>query len=318
MANNYNGVPLLYYMHFIATLLLSPIFWVIIVIRELFHRPKATQVQGEVAVITGAARGLGREYAIELAKRGCHIAVVDILEDAAKDTANFLSESFNVKAKAYKVDISDYQQLVEFHSKVVHDFGDVTILINNAALLRPSNSNPLDYEEIQKIFTINITSQVWLNQLFLPRMKALNHGHIMATSSLAAVVVSPFTQIYGATKVAVRMYMASLRTEMKQGKYKITVTTIMPTFLNTSKYALDFGVLSGTECVAPPIDGKLVAQQSVEAMLQGREEITFPRITSLTCKLQELWPTWLRDALFGLLYPKIDMTELHNRIIAQS
>ncbi|XP_059218607.1 17-beta-hydroxysteroid dehydrogenase 13 [Stomoxys calcitrans] len=314
MANNYNGVPLLYYMHFIATLLLSPIFWVIIVIRELFHRPKATQVQGEVAVITGAARGLGREYAIELAKRGCHIAVVDILEDAAKDTANFLSESFNVKAKAYKVDISDYQQLNEFHSNVVQDFGDVTILINNAAILAISDSNPMDCKEIQKRITVNFTAQLWMNQLFLPRMKELNHGHIMAISSIAALITSPYGQIYGSCKSAVRAYMACLRTELKLAKYNIKVLTVMPTFLNTNHQVLHLVKLYGFDWVLPTIDGDVVAKQAVEAMLHGLGEITLPRIISLFYKLMELWPTWLRDFVLAVMSPKVNVEEAMNFI----
>uniref|UniRef100_A0A1I8PU11 Uncharacterized protein n=1 Tax=Stomoxys calcitrans TaxID=35570 RepID=A0A1I8PU11_STOCA len=314
MANNNIQVPLTYYFHTIATLVLTPIFWVIIVIRELLHRPQNPTIKGEVAVITGGARGLGRELAIELAKRGCHIAVLDILEDEAKDTAKFLSESYNVKAKAYKVDISDYEQLNEFHSNVVQDFGDVTILINNAAMLAISDSTPMDCKEIQKRITVNFTAQLWMNQLFLPRMKELNHGHIMAISALAALITSPYGQIYGSSKSAVRAYMACLRTELKLAKYNIRVLTVMPTFLNTNHQVLHFVRLYGFDWVLPTIDGDVIAKQAVEAMLHGLEEITLPRIASLACKLMELWPTWLRDFVLGVMSPKVNVEEAMNFI----
>uniref|UniRef100_A0A1I8PZP2 Uncharacterized protein n=1 Tax=Stomoxys calcitrans TaxID=35570 RepID=A0A1I8PZP2_STOCA len=314
MAINNFRTACIYYMQFILLLFLYPIFLIAIVIRELCNRPQETQIKGEVAIITGAARGLGRQIAIELSKRGCHIAVVDILENAAEETATYLKESFNVKSKAYKVDISDHHQLLKFHREVVQDFGDVTILVHNAALLRLSDSNPQDCEQIQNMITINFTSQLWLNQLFLPRMKSLNRGHIMAISSCAALFPSAYGQIYGPTKSAVRAYMASLRADLQSGRYKIKLTTIMPTFLNTNQYTNDFLRISGYDKLMPQLDGTMVAQQSVEAMLKGLEEITLPRTLSLVYKLQEFLPTWLRSGLSGHILPKLNLIEIKNQI----
>uniref|UniRef100_A0A1I8QCM3 Uncharacterized protein n=1 Tax=Stomoxys calcitrans TaxID=35570 RepID=A0A1I8QCM3_STOCA len=285
------------------------------VVRKVFERPKESPIKGEVAIVTGAARGLGRQIAIELAKRGCHIAVVDILGDATEETATYIKNAYDVNCKAYGVDISDYNQLSKFHQQVVHDFGDVTILVNNAAILRISDSNPVNWKEIQKIITINFTSQLWFNQLFLPRMKSLKRGHIMAISSTAALFPAPFGQIYGPTKSAIRAYMASLRADLHGGGYPITVTTIMPTFLNTSQYGRDFTSKSGYDNFMPSLDGAMVAQQSVEAMLKGLEEITLPRILNLVYKLQEFLPTWLRGALNAPFMPKINVEEIHNQLI---
>uniref|UniRef100_A0A1I8PNX0 Uncharacterized protein n=1 Tax=Stomoxys calcitrans TaxID=35570 RepID=A0A1I8PNX0_STOCA len=318
MGDNTAQVPMTYYVALILTLMLSPIMALIVGIRELFHRSKEHDIKGEVAVITGAARGLGREIAIALAKRGCHIAVLDILEDASKETAKYLSEAFKIKAKPYKVDVSNHDELIDFHRSVIQDFGDVTILINNAGLLSLADSNPLDFEEIQKIITVNFTSHLWMNQLFLPRMKELNRGHIMAISSLSALVTAPFVQIYAPTKSAVTAYMASLRADMKSGKYGIKVTTIMPTFLNTNQQVNEFISFTGYDKWMPPIDGAGVAQQAVQAMLQGLEEITLPRIASFIFKLHGLYPTWLRDGIQGLLGAKVQVVELRNKLASQN
>lgn len=92
-----------YSLHFVANLLLYPVLVCIAGIQALLPRRQEANIRGDTAVVTGAAQGLGRKLATELAKRGCNIAIVDILEDKAKETANFLSETYKIKAKAYKV-----------------------------------------------------------------------------------------------------------------------------------------------------------------------------------------------------------------------
>lgn len=92
-----------YSLHFVANLLLYPVLVCIAGIQALLPRRQEANIRGDTAVVTGAAQGLGRKLAIELAKRGCNIAIVDIVEDKAKETANFLSETYKIKAKAYKV-----------------------------------------------------------------------------------------------------------------------------------------------------------------------------------------------------------------------
>uniref|UniRef100_A0A1I8Q4Z8 Uncharacterized protein n=1 Tax=Stomoxys calcitrans TaxID=35570 RepID=A0A1I8Q4Z8_STOCA len=306
---------LAYYLHFLAALLLFPWFLITSIINALVCGRKEDQIQGRLAVITGAAQGLGRQIALELAKRGCHIAVVDTLQKAAENTAKYLRDTHNIQAKAYLVDITDYHQLLAFRSEVLNDFGvDVTILINNATIFRISDSNPVRHEEIQNMVTLNFTSHLWMNQLFLTRMKELNRGHIMAISSLSALFPADYLQIYAPTKSAIRAYMASLRAHLKCENYKIRVTTIMPTFLNSRQYEKDFVDLSGYESITPCLDSTVAAEQAVKALLQGLEEISLPRVASLTYKLLEFGTTWQRDWFVRCLSPKFHADELHEKL----
>ncbi|XP_075163182.1 17-beta-hydroxysteroid dehydrogenase 13 [Haematobia irritans] len=308
MASNELFVSLKYSSHLLCSIILFPLFLIITVIGELFFQRNETNIHGEVAVVTGGAQGLGRQLAIELAKRGCDIAVVDILEDKAKDTAKYLNEVFNVKAKSYKVDISNYHQLVDFHSQVVRDFDDITIVVNNAGLIRfTDSSSPMTFGEIQMLVNVNFTSHLWINQLFLPRMKQLKRGHIMAVSSLSALFPTPIVQHYGSTKSAIRSYMASLRADLGSENYGIQITTIMPTYLTTHEATKNFLTTCGLSEKAPLLDGAYVAGQAVSGMLRGLDEMALPQACSIIYKLLELLPTWMRDRLFRLIQPKIDV-----------
>ncbi|XP_005183041.1 17-beta-hydroxysteroid dehydrogenase 13 [Musca domestica] len=296
----------IYWMNLLVTILLFPILLWVSVIRWLFVRNPEATVRGEVAVVTGGAQGLGRRLATELARRGCHIAVVDILEHKAQETAEYLKKTFKIKSKAYKVDITDHQKLVEFHAQVTKDFGDITLLINNAGIVYFSDSTPRDFEEIQKIITVNFTSQVWINQLFLPRMKALNRGFIMSVSSLSGLFNTAQLQIYGPAKGAVRSYMASLRMDLNQYS-GINVTTIMPTYMTTHQPTEQIVNSSGLGKLAPVLDGDFVAKEAVDAMLQGVDELTLPRQCIVGFKLQEFLSAWMRDKIMLFLHPKIDL-----------
>ncbi|XP_073818323.1 epidermal retinol dehydrogenase 2 [Musca autumnalis] len=303
----------IYWLHLIVTLLAFPILLWISFIRWLLVRNTEANIKGEVAVVTGGAQGLGRKLATELAQRGCHIAIVDILEDKAQETCEFLKKTYKIRSKAYKVDITNHQKLVEFHAQVTKDFGDITIIINNAGIVYFSDSEPRDFEEIQKVITVNFTSQVWLNQLFVPRMKILNRGHILCVSSLSALMQVAQLQIYGPTKAAVRAYMSSLRMDLDEYS-GITVTTLMPTYMTTHKPTENIVSTNGIDKLAPILDGDFVAKEAVAALLQGVDELTVPRQCILGHKLQEFLSAWLREKMLMFLHPKIDLNDQRKKL----
>lgn len=163
----------------------------------------------------------------------------------------------------------------------------MTILINNAGLIFLSDISKPQPEEIQQLINVNITSHLWINQIFLPKMKTLNRGHIVAISSLAALFPIPLLRFYAPTKSALRSYMSSLRMLLKSENSNIKVSTIMPTFLTTNKATKDIITNTGLSKLYPFMDGQVVAKQIAEAMLKGVEELTIPRIASVSYKLLE-------------------------------
>lgn len=129
-------------------------------IYEFFVPRKMKDVSGQVAFITGGAKGLGREIAINLAKKGCHIAVVDIDLEGATQTASELTE-LGVKAKAFKVDVSKAEEIDAIKDSVEQSLGPVDIVINNAGVFFTKTITEETPEKLQRMININLMSNFW-------------------------------------------------------------------------------------------------------------------------------------------------------------
>nr|XP_036219625.1 short-chain dehydrogenase/reductase family 16C member 6-like [Bactrocera oleae] len=169
---------------FMPTILLIS---VLIYLYDNFVRSKVCKdITGEVAVVTGAAGGLGKCIAIELAARGCHVAICDINFDLAVTTAREIAEKYGVKAKAYKVDVTNTMNC-ELNGKLTNDIGAATILVNNAGLLFHADRIKPTVEEIQAMINVNYTSHFWTNRVFMENMRRAKKGYIMAICSVAGI-----------------------------------------------------------------------------------------------------------------------------------
>lgn len=146
-------------------------------IKNFLLPPKPKCVKDQVALVTGGGNGLGKALAIRLAKEHCKLAVVDIDFAAAQQTAQEISDTFNVKAIAFKVDVSKPEEITQLKSDVETALGPVDILVNNAGLLAINVSlREGKPEMIQKIVDVNLTSHFWVNflvQLWLPKFSIL-------------------------------------------------------------------------------------------------------------------------------------------------
>ncbi|XP_073848415.1 uncharacterized oxidoreductase YoxD-like [Musca autumnalis] len=240
---------------------------------------------GEVALITGSGRGLGRDIAIALAKHGCHIAIVDIQGKLATETAEYIREKYDVKAKAYTVDVQDYQQLLNLQKLVTSDLGDVTILVNNAGILTLSSIENPPADEVQRMINVNLTAPVLTTQIFLPKMKELNRGYIINISSISAMYPSPFYNVYAATKSALRHLTSSLRIDLLQSKSNVKAITVCPSFLTTNKRVLELLKVLKIVNLLANLNGQDVAECILEAMLSGDDELTVPRPLLLCSRL---------------------------------
>lgn len=132
-------------------------------IKNLVLPPKPKCVKDQVALVTGGGKGLGRAIAFRLAKEQCKLAIVDVDFTAAQQTAQEISDKFNVTAVAFKVDISKHEEVTQMKIDVEKTLGCVDVLVNNAALLGLDVSlRDKTPEMIQKIIDVNLTSHFWV------------------------------------------------------------------------------------------------------------------------------------------------------------
>ncbi|KAH8277082.1 hypothetical protein KR026_004914 [Drosophila bipectinata] len=301
---------------------LTPLLILAAILQKLFatifccQSPKS--ILGEVAVVTGGGHGLGRAICLELAHKGCNVAVVDINLSGAEATVKQIQESYQVRAKAYKANVTSYKEIVELNTQVVRDLGPVTVLVNNAGVLllrKPLNPDPAD---VQLMMDVNLTSHFWTKSVFLPKMKELRRGFIVTIASLAgkkiffqsrnnfkfiknfpkllAVFPLAYSSTYASSKSGAMAHMRALRLELALEKQKnIKVTTVFPTFLRTNDEVRELSNNIGVRSFYPLISGEEVAQRVVSGMLRGESEIHLPGLTCILYRLFMVLPADWQD-----------------------
>lgn len=199
----------------------------------------AFSLDGKVAIVTGAERGLGREYALRLADSGANVVCADINDCTVTVDA---IEAAGGKAISVKVDVSNIAQAEAMASAAVNEWGRIDALVNNAALYANLTGGPfetLDEKEWDACMDVNVKG-VWnCCKAVVPAMKEQKGGSIINISSLAAVYGLPFSLHYTVSKAAVIGITRGLAREL--GRHWIRVNTVAPTAVMTDATMTFFG-----------------------------------------------------------------------------
>ena len=149
----------------------------------------AGRLLGKVAIITGAAKGMGKAEAELFAREGARVVVADILEDEAKQVADKINKD-GYEAMAVRLDVSkseDWKRVVE---QVVEKWGKIDVLVNNAGILSMNGIEDATEEEWDRVMDINAKSQFLGIKYVLPAMKKAGKGSIINISSIYGLVGS--------------------------------------------------------------------------------------------------------------------------------
>ena len=164
---------------------------------------------GKVAAITGAASGMGRTLALQLAREGASLSLSDVDTNGLAETVTLAQAAADkakksIKITSQKLDVSDKDGVYAWADKTAADHGKVNLIFNNAGVAYATPVTAIDYEKFEWIVGINFWGVVYGSQAFLPYLKASGDGHIVNTSSLFGLIGTPGTGAYSATKFAVR------------------------------------------------------------------------------------------------------------------
>jgi short-subunit dehydrogenase len=178
-----------------------------------------------VAVVTGAASGIGRALAVRLAQEGASLAIADIKAAALDETAQMLRSAGGspVKVTTHIVDVSDKERVAAFAREVVEGHGRASLLINNAGVGLFGTVEQLSIEDIEWLMGINFWGVVHGVKHFLPILRQQAQAHIVNISSVFGIVSPAGHSAYVASKFAVRGFTEALRHELAGSPVKVSV-----------------------------------------------------------------------------------------------
>jgi NAD(P)-dependent dehydrogenase (short-subunit alcohol dehydrogenase family) len=158
--------------------------------------------EDKVAVVTGAASGIGRAVALLLADKGCHLALVDVQAEALAQTAALISAKGR-KCSYHEVDVSNRAAMSELPDAVLAQHGCVDILVNNAGIASGYTFEEHPMEHFERLIGVNFYGVVYGCKYFLPHLKQRTEAHIVNISSMFGIFAFPTQAAYSASKFAV-------------------------------------------------------------------------------------------------------------------
>lgn len=188
-------------------------------------------LRDRVAVITGAASGIGRATAVELAREGCDLALADIDAKGLEETRREV-EAMGRRASVHIVDVASRARMAELVDEVVDIHQHVHIVINNAGVGVGGDIENHDLDDFEWLFGINFWGVVYGSKFFLPVLKREDEAHIVNISSMFGFIGLPRQSAYCASKFAVRGFTESLRAELRGTS--IGVSCVHPGGINTN------------------------------------------------------------------------------------
>lgn len=188
-----------------------------------------------LAVVTGAARGIGRAIVLELLKQGRIVAGLDINEEQLKELEKVVKEAgFSVITK--KVDITDTAKLTEILESLASEHGGIGILVNNAGITRDKLMMQMSEDDFDRVMNINLKAAFMATTVALRSMVRNKFGRIVNMSSVAGVMGQAGSSNYAASKAGLIGMTKSLAREV--GKKNITANCIAPGFIMTEMTAV--------------------------------------------------------------------------------
>ena len=183
-------------------------------------------LNGRVAVITGASRGLGKAMALALAEAGARLALVARDEEALKSVANEAREKGSPDAATYRVDVTNEEQVGSLERDVIARFAEANILINNAGINIRKAIHEFTLDEWRRVQDTNVTSAFLMCRAFVPHMKGKGYGRIINMTSIMSHVSMPGRAAYSTSKAALLGMTRALAMEL--APEAITVIGISP------------------------------------------------------------------------------------------
>jgi all-trans-retinol dehydrogenase (NAD+) len=255
-------------------------------------------VKGRVVLITGAGGGIGRLMALEFAKLGARLVLVDKDGKAAEESAA-IARGVGVEARGFELDVTDRPAILALREVVRRDFGRVAVLVNNAGVVFGGPLTKTPWERHKLTYDVNVFGVVAFTHAFLDDMIAEPQAHLVNIASASGFIGLPFGSTYASSKWAVIGFSESVRQELLTDGHKhVKVTTVCPSYIATGMFEGVKGPL-----LTPILKPQVIVDKIMAAVKAERAWVLEPFMVKLTPLLRGVLPTSLFDwagKLFGV------------------
>ena len=192
-------------------------------------------LEGKTALITGAARGIGKALAMKFAQNGCNVAFTDLkIDDLAKKTEEEVG-AYGVKCKGYASNAADFKQTEKVVANILKDFDRIDILVNNAGITKDTLLMRMGEDQWDAVINVNLKSAFNFIHAVLPTMLRQREGSIINMASVVGVHGNAGQANYAASKAGLIALAKSVAQEV--GSRKIRANAIAPGFIETAMTA---------------------------------------------------------------------------------
>ncbi len=244
-----------------------------------------------VAIVTGASSGIGRALAVRLASSGYRVGLIARRVELLESLRDEIAKARGL-AVAEAADVGDRDALRGSVARVEEQLGPADVMVANAGFGAPTHLDPLNIDDVEQTFRVNLMGVVYSIESVLPGMLARRSGQIVAVSSLAGDRGMPGESAYCASKAAVNVYMEGLRIALRERG--VVVTTVCPGFVQTPMTPMD-------AAATPFIMSAEAAADRIARLIEGRRGGVhrFPRRMALLMSLIARMPDALVARLVG-------------------
>lgn len=226
------------------------------------------KMNGSRVLITGAGRGLGRQLALEAARRGAEVIIWDLSADSADGVAEEIISAGGA-ARALTVNVADRRAVADAALQV----GAVDVVINNAGIVTGAKLLEATDAQIERTFEVNTLALYWVTRAFLGGMIERESGAVVTIASAAALVGVSRQTDYSASKFAAFGFTESLRNELRTDGHDVGTLVVCPYYIDTGMFQ---GVGTKFPRLLPILKEVAVARRVIDSIEHGREQLIMP------------------------------------------
>ncbi|MYL63217.1 SDR family NAD(P)-dependent oxidoreductase [Bacillus hwajinpoensis] len=246
-------------------------------------------LKNKVVLITGASSGIGRQLAIDLAKKGAKLILVARSEEKLMEVKGLIERSGAYAPAVWTIDVGDGERVEHVLPMLLEEMPPIDVLINNAGFGKFDAFVDADMKDIKAMFDVNVIGLMRFTSHVLPGMIDAGSGHVVNIASQAGKLATPKSSGYSASKHAVLGFSNSLRMEMKE--HNIQVTTVNPGPIKTNFFETADSSGTYTKNVEKMmLSAEKVSREIISAIEKGTREVNLPGWMNAGAKLYHTAP----------------------------